>query len=99
MVHSLNFVQPSLQMKNSLTSPEQKWSLKRLGKCIYLVLSPMICACYLNNYLETCVTSNNLDTSYAFNELGFVMFSALMFPQLGREGVGTFDSQYKTSHV
>lgn len=31
MVHSLNFVQPSLQMKNSLTSPEQKWSLKRLA--------------------------------------------------------------------
>lgn len=56
MVHSLNFVQPSLQMKNSSTSPEQKWSLKRLGKSIYLVLSPMMCACYLNNYLETCVT-------------------------------------------
>ncbi|KAK9999866.1 hypothetical protein SO802_019469 [Lithocarpus litseifolius] len=31
MVHSLNFVQPSFQMKNSLTSPEHKWSLKRLA--------------------------------------------------------------------
>ncbi|XP_030953904.1 protein OSB2, chloroplastic-like isoform X2 [Quercus lobata] len=31
MVHSLNFVQPSFQMKNSSTSPEQKWSLKRLA--------------------------------------------------------------------
>ncbi|KAL4612057.1 hypothetical protein ACB092_08G171300 [Castanea dentata] len=31
MVHSLNFVQPSFQMKNSSTSSEQKWSLKRLA--------------------------------------------------------------------
>ncbi|KAM3741034.1 hypothetical protein ACB098_08G145200 [Castanea mollissima] len=31
MVHSLNFVQPSFQMKNSSTSSEKKWSLKRLA--------------------------------------------------------------------